>query len=550
MEDEKQRTEDLPAEAPAAEVVVESPYRNSFVKKLDNLFGVTKAGSSMKIEIFAGIATFLAMCYILTVNPNQILYDGSNTSMWASLFIATAFGAIIGTLLMSFVAKMPYAQAPGMGLNSMVGGLWGAGVGAFSYSYTYSFQNAMFLVFISGAIFLALTLIPAGRDKETGRLIAIREKIFDGIPKGLRQAIPVGIGLFIAYIGFQNAGIINANQWTQVELVNFTNWSTGAPASAIVAFIGLIVIAVLSHFKVKGAVVIGILAATLFGMIPMGGYQVTNVMTITGSEGVTWAFWNNFADFFTGDVFLGMFKGGWDFSGVQVIVDAETGATAAANGFSLFMTCFMIVISFCMIDMFDTMGTITGCAARAGLIDADGKPINFDKCLYADAIATVAGSMLGTSTVTTFVESGAGVAVGGKTGMTALTVAVMFFLSIFLLPLFAMIPSAAAASALIYVGVLMMANVKNIDFTDIKVAVPAFLTIIIMPLGYSITAGIGIGILSYVIISCLCYVFDLVKYAMSAQTELVNVKPKFDISVVTLIVALLFCLYFFVPTVY
>lgn len=517
--------------------VGQSPYKNGFVKKMDNYFGVTKAGSSMKIEIFAGIATFLAMCYILIVNPNQILYAGTADDKWTSVFIATAFGAIIGTTLMAFVAKMPYAQAPGMGLNAMVGSLWGGGLGFYGYTYFYSFQNAMLLVLISGLIFLALTFIPAGRDKKTGRLIAVREKIFDGIPKGLRQAIPVGIGLFIAYIGFQNAGIVVANQYTQVALVSFTSWTDATVASAIVALVGLVVIAVLSHLKVKGAVVIGIIAATLFGMIPLGGHQVTDVMTITGNGDVSWAFWNNFADFFTGDVFLGAFKSGFDFSG-------------AGEGFSLFMTSAMVVISFCMIDMFDTIGTVTGCATRAGLLDADGKPINFDKCLYSDAIATVAGAMLGTSTVTTFVESGAGVAVGGKTGMTALTVAALFFLSMFLLPLFAMIPSAAAASALIYVGVLMMSNVKNIDFTNIKVAVPAFLTIIIMPLGYSITAGIGMGLLSYVVISLVCYVFEIVKYVLPSKTSGTTEKPKFDIPLVTIIIALLFCVYFFVPTVY
>lgn len=537
---EEQKQPDLQQQAAADAAAVESPYKNGFVKKLDGFFGVTKAGSSMKVEIFAGIATFLAMCYILIVNPNQILYSGNNpnAAYWPSLFMATAFGAIIGTLLMSLIAKMPYAQAPGMGLNAMVGSLWGGGLGFYGYTYSYSFGNAMLLILISGIIFLALTLIPAGRDKETGRLIAVREKIFDGIPKGLRQAIPVGIGLFIAYIGFQNAGIIQGNQFTQVALVNFTDWSTGAAAGAIVAFVGLFVIAILSHLKVKGAIVIGIVVATLFGMIPMGGYQVTDVMAITGAnEHISWAFWNNFGNFFSGDVFLAAFKTGFDFSG-------------AGEGLGLVMTSIMVVISFCMIDMFDTMGTVTGCAMRAGLVDADGKPINFDKCLYSDAIATVAGAMLGTSTVTTFVESGAGVAVGGKTGMTSLVVTLLFFLSIFLLPVFAMIPSAAAASALIYVGVLMMANVRHIDFTDIKVAVPAFLTIIIMPLGYSITAGIGIGILSYVIIALICYGVDSVKYAMASETNKLLEKPKFDISVVTIIVAVLFCVYFFVPTQY
>lgn len=501
-------------------------------KQKKDFWNIEKSGSSVKVEIFAGIATFLAMSYILTVNPNQILWGGTADPRWSSVFLATAIGAVIGTLLMAFLAKMPYAQASGMGLNASIGLVVGGAMG-----FAYSFGNAMLIVLIDGILFLLVSIIPIGRNNQTGKLITLREKIFDGIPKAVRTAITVGIGLFIAFIGFQNANIITTNQYTLVEFVNLTdaaNWKNGGIAcQAVVALFGLVVIAVLSHFKVKGSVIIGILAATVLGL-PLG---VTNIDVLLGkTSGVTWKFWENFSNFFSFD----SSKGGVFFS-------------AFTEGFKFpkgsFLTTLMIVISFAMIDMFDTMGTIVGCATNAGLVDEDGKPLNYDKIMYADSIATVAGAMCGTSTVTTFVESGAGVAAGGKTGLTAFTTAVLFFLAIFLLPVFAFIPSAAAASALIYVGVLMMSNVKNIDFSSIKNAVPAFLTIIIMPLGYSITKGIGIGLISYVFLALVVYVVDIIKYNVRKNKENAVVKPAFDVSVVAIVVTCLFLLYFLVPTV-
>ena len=524
---------DIPAPETYSDEAVESPYNNGFLRRLDNFYGVTKKKSSIRVEILAGVATFLAMCYILVVNPNQILSFNAANPLWPSVFLATAFGAIIGTLLMSFVAKMPYAQAPGMGLNSMVGTLL-AGGAAGSAAMTFSFGTAMLLVLISGLIFLILSIVPGGKDKETGRLKSLREYIFDGVPKSISSAIPVGIGLFIAYIGFQNAGVIKTNAFTQVDLINFnvytpqlvqwggTEMTLAAP---LICLAGLVVIAVLSHFKFKAAVIIGIIVATIIA-IPTG---VADVNTLTGNGAVTWAFWENFANFFSMDAnqggsFLAAFTD-VDFAGKSVLY------------------CIMTVVSFCMIDMFDTLGTVTGCATRAGLIDKDGKPLNLDKCMYADSIATCTGALLGTSTVTTFVESGTGVAAGGRTGLTSLTTAALFLLSIFLLPFFAFIPSAAAASALVYVGVLMMSNVKNIDFSSVRNAVPAFMTIVIMPLGYSITDGIGMGLLLYVVISLIEYVVGAIAAAVK-KTEM----PKFDIPVVTFIVAILFAAYFFIPT--
>ena len=491
--------------------------------KMDDFFEISKRNSSTKTEIFAGITTFLAMAYILVVNPNNILWGGTQDPRFSSVFIATAIGAFIGTLLMSLLAKMPLAQAPGMGLNALVGTIIGGALG-FSFSY----GNAMAFVFISGIIFLLLSFITCGKNKK-GEKISLREKIFDGVPKPIKSSISVGIGMFIAFIGLQNAHIIVNNDFTLLQLIDFNNpalWAKGGEACmAVVALFGLIVITVLSHYKVRGSVIIGITSATLLA-IPLG---VANLDILTGNiPGISWKFWENIGNFFgNNNVFLSLFKGGFTFPDGSL------------------MTAIMIIISFAMIDMFDTMGTVIGCCKNANLMDKDDKPINYGKIMYADSIATISGSLLGTSTVTTFVESGTGVAVGGKTGLTSLTTALLFLLSIFLLPLFAFIPSAAAASALIYVGVLMMSNVLDIDFKNIKNAVPSFVTIIIMVLSYSITNGIGAGIITFALLDLIIYIIDLIRFKNGKQSE----KPKLEITIVTLIILILFLIYFLVPTV-
>lgn len=508
-----------------------------FKKRVDSFFGISKLGSSFKVEILAGIATFFAMAYILTVNPNNILYEsGTSDSRWASIFIATAIGSTIGTLLMSLLAKMPLAQAPGLGLNSTVGALIGGGLGAIAGG-TMNLGTALLLVFTSGLIFFLLSVIPCGRNKK-GDLVSLREKIFDGIPKAIRVSIPVGIGLFIAFIGFKNANLIVSNPNTVVSLVDFTNgelFANGGPAAqAIVCLFGLFMIGVLSHYKIKGAVILGIISATILA-IPL---QVADFSVLAGqTKGITWKFWENFQNFFSmnpdaGGVFLACFT-----EGFSAFKDA---------GASFYMSCIVTVISFCMIQMFDTMGTVVGCCKNAGLMDEDGKPYNYGKIMYSDSVATVVGSCLGTSTITVFVESGVGVAAGGKTGFTALIVALLFFLSIFILPVFAFIPSAAASSALVYVGVLMMGNVKEVDFGNVKNAIPAFLAIIMMPLTLSITKGIGVGIVAYVFIDIICYLIDLIRYAGSKDEN--KVKPKWDLSIVFLIVCAFFLLYFLMPT--
>ena len=492
-------------------------------KKLDDFFEITKRNSSHKTEIFAGITTFLAMAYILVVNPNNILWGGTSDPRFTSVFIATALGAFIGTLLMSLLAKMPLAQAPGMGLNALVGTIIGGGMG-----FAFSFGNAMAFVFVSGIIFLLLSFIPAGR-KKNGDKVSLREKIFDGVPKPIRTSISVGIGMFIAFIGLQNAHIIVSNKFTLVQLIDFNNpnlWALGGEACmAIVALFGLLVITILSHYKVRGAVIIGIIAATILA-IPLG---VANTNILLGNTpGISWKFWENIGDFFgNNQVFLSLFNGGFNLPEGSI------------------MTSIMIVISFSMIDMFDTMGTVIGCCKNAKLMDKDDKPINYGKIMYADSTATIAGSLLGTSTVTTFVESGTGVAAGGKTGFTALTCAILFLLAIFLLPLFAFIPSAAAASALIYVGALMIQNIIEVDFKSIKNSVPSFITIIVMVLSYSITDGIGAGIVSFAVIDFIIYIIDLIKYKNGRSKE----KPKLEVTWITLIIFILFMIYFLVPTV-
>lgn len=482
---------------------------NKKISKLDKFFGITERGSTVRTEIIAGIVTFLAMAYILTLNPSLIV--GFNRPVnWNSVFIATALGAVVGTALMAFLAKMPLAQAPGLGLDAMVGGLLGGSLIGFSLS----FGAAMLLVLISGVLFLLLSIL---KIKGT----SLREMIFDAIPESVRGAISVGIGLFIAFIGLKLSGVIITNppNGNPLDLVNLKSWDLQALGSPIVCIVGFIIIAVLSHFNVKGAVIIGVIAAALIG-IPL---------KVTTWSGETWAFWKHFESFFSfdaskGGTFLSAF---WDidFGGASVV------------------SCIMIVITFCMIDMFDTMGTVVGCCAPVGLVDSNGKPINYDGIMKSDSIATCAGALFGTSTVTTFVESGSGVAAGGRTGLTALTTAILFFLSIFLLPVFASIPGAAVDAALVYVGCLMLKGVKYVKIDSVKDFVPAFLTIAIMPLGYSITAGIGLGLLSYVFIDLISYIVNIIKYAITKKD-----KPVWDMSIVLIIITILFLVYFLVPT--
>ena len=541
--------QETPVEEQAKDVEMKPVKKpNAFLRALG--FDAVAKQTTIRTEIIAGIVTFLAMAYILTVNPNQILFAGIQTplkdalgaiqydqagnmlmtgtfvptdnALWPSIFIATAFGAIIGTLLMAFLARMPLAQASGMGLNSLLGGVIGGGAGLISYNFNFTVGQAFMMVLLSGLIFFLLSII-----KIKGK--TFRELIFDGMPKSVRGAISVGIGLFIAYIGFQNAGVIVANQYTQVALADFTNWSSGTAQSAIVALIGLFLIAILDHFKVKGSVIIGILGATVLG-IPLGVTPWRNVLGTT--PGISWKFWENFGQYFS--------------VGENSVFGSFTSVFTEGFPAGSVFTVIMLIVTMCMIDMFDTMGTIVGCCGgNRVLSDENNKPYNYGKIMMSDAVATCAGAMLGTSTVTTFVESGAGVSAGGRTGLTAFTTACLFALSMFIMPVFAAIPSAATASALIYVGVLMMKNnIKEVDFSNAIGATSAFLTIVVMVLAYSITKGIGVGMVSYTLMSIVAYLIKLIKYAFTKKD-----KPVWDVSIVSIIVSALFCVYFFVPTV-
>lgn len=450
---------------------------------VDKFFGITERGSNIRTEVIAGITTFMAMAYILMTNAGMFSEPFMGISYGAA-YIATAIAAIIGTLLMAFVAKMPLAQASGMGVNAYVVYTLVAGSGL-------SYANTMVFVLLDGVIFLLLTA--------TG----LRKKIFTAIPDAVKVAVPVGIGLFIAFIGFQNAKIVTDDLSTLVTLTSFNvlseNFSfmtydagtVGGVLPAVIALLGVIIIGALSHKKVKGAVLWGILGSAVLFYIFAG---IAYACGVQGAQDMFAAIsFDNpllaFKDWGTqsvGQVFIA----GFDFSAYL----SENGAAA------LVLLIVTTALSLCMVDMFDTLGTLYGACSQGNLLDKDGNPINMNKSMLSDAIATCTGAICGTSTVTTFVESSAGVSAGGKTGFTALVTAACFFVAMFLSPIAKLIPSCATAAALIYVGVLMMTSVTKIDWKEPAAAVPAFLTIAVMGFGYSISFGIGIGIISYVLI--------------------------------------------------
>ena len=421
---------------------------------LEKMFKLKENNTSVRTEVIAGITTFMTMAYILAVNPNMLGAAGMNPT---AVLIATCLASFVGTLAMALLANYPFALAPGMGLNAFL-------------AYTvclrmgYSWQFALTAIFCEGIIFLLLTFFN------------VREAIVNSIPANLKKAIGVGIGLFIAFIGLQNAGII-------VDSATLVGLNITSP-SAIVAIIGVIVTAALVAYNIKGGILIGILVTTIIG-IPFGVTQFGGVASLPPSLAPTFLKFN--------------------FS--EVLANIPD---------------FIIVMfTFLFVDMFDTVGTLIGCAGKADMINKDGTIPNCKDALFADAVGTTVGAMLGTSTVTTFVESSTGVVEGGRTGVTAIVTAGFFLLSLFFAPLFLSIPSAATAPALILVGFYMMSPVKDIDFTDPTEGIPAFLCLLMMVCAYSISDGIMFGILSYVIIKVLAG------------------KAK-NISVATYIVALLF----------
>ncbi|HQL32303.1 MAG: NCS2 family permease [Treponema sp.] len=407
---------------------------------MEKFFKLKEHGTTVRTELIAGLTTFLTMAYILAVNPGIL---GDSGMARGAVFTATALAAALASILMGVLANLPVALAPGMGLNAFFTYTVVLGMG-------YSWQTALTAVFLEGILFILLSVVN------------VREAIIDSVPANLKKAVAVGIGLFITLIGLKGAGIIVANPATLVSLGTVTE------GSALLAAVGILITAALYALKVPGSILIGIFATTIIG-IPMG---------ITVPAGG----WSSWSPVSMPDAPLFM---KFDFSNV------------------LTLKFFTVFISFLFVDIFDTVGTLVGVTQQAGLVGRDGKIPRVKQALLSDAVGTVAGAMLGTSTVTSYVESTAGVASGGRTGLTAVSTGVLFLLALVFSPLFLLIPAAATAPALVVVGFLMMQAVVGINFTDPTEGLPAFITIVMMPFAYSIAEGIVYGVLSYVVLKTL-----------------------------------------------
>ncbi|MGN1131627.1 MAG: NCS2 family permease [Ruminococcus sp.] len=429
---------------------------------LDKIFKLKENNTNVKTEITAGITTFMTMAYILAVNPSILGEAGMDTT---AVLLATCIASFIGTACMALMANMPFALSAGMGLNAFLTYTVVLGFG-------YSWQVALLAVFIEGIIFIILSLTK------------VREAIFNAIPLSLKHGVSVGIGLFIAFIGLQNAGLTVGNQSTLVTIVNFTDNFNTSGICALLAVIGTFIMAVLYIKKVKGSILIGILLTWVLGIIcELTGLYVPNAEAGYYSLIPTFAM-TDFSKL--GETFGQCFN--VDFSNVGIF------------------NFIIVVFSFLFVDLFDTLGTLIGVSTKAGMLDEKGRLPRIRPALLSDAIATSAGAVLGTSTTTTFVESSAGVAEGGRTGLTSMTTAVLFLISMFFAPIFTAVPSFATAPALIIVGFLMFSNISEIKMTskNYTSAIPAYLCIIAMPLFYSISEGISIGVISYVVINLIC----------------------------------------------
>lgn len=437
---------------------------------MNKFFKISERGSNVRTEIIAGLTTFFAMAYILVVNPNQI--TGFTTGVpgidkiWNAVYIATILASVIGTLLYALYAKLPFAQSCGMGLNSFFFTSFVLPQVLNGGDVISGYQAGLVIILVSGLVFLILSVTGA------------RSYIAKAMPECIKKAIPAGIGLFIAFIGFQNVGIVQNNDYTLVQFVKLQGVAWAEVAPAVIALFGFLVIAILTKLKVKGSVLIGILVTSVvyyLSIWTLPEFAITDItqpfkdfaeIGITGVfQGASWA------NAFSGEMLGGIFSA------------------------------IMLIVTFCLVDMFDTIGTLYGTASEANMLDENGDPIDVDKAMMCDSVATVAGAVCGTSTVTTFVESASGVAAGGRTGLTSLVVSICFAICLFLSPVASIIPSAATAPALIFVGVLMLKNFGKVDMEDMRSAVPAFLTLVMMPLTYSIANGIGIGAIAYVLIT-------------------------------------------------
>ncbi|RHQ77148.1 NCS2 family permease [Firmicutes bacterium AF22-6AC] len=473
---------------------------------LEKIFKLKENNTTAKTEIIAGLTTFMTMAYIIALNPNLLTGFGKDTmpELWNGVFLATCIASAIGTIVMAFLANKPFAMAPGMGLNSFFAVVVTNIVALTGMTYVASFQSALCIVLIEGIVFLVLSVLN------------IREKIVDAIPLGVRLGIAPAIGLMLLNIGVgSNAGVYSENGGPFYAMRDFfgaltpslakTNMGSGYSAmvlSVVTMFVGLFAIVVLAQRGVKGAVLLGMLISSIIYWAGEAVFLGTNPFASLATASFVPAF---------GDMAsTTLFK--FDFRGF-----AEIG----------WFTAITLIITFCIIDMFDTIGTLVGTASRAGMLDKNGKMPNMKQALLSDAVGTVAGSLTGTSTVTTFVESASGVEAGGRTGLTALTTGIMFLACIFIAPIAGIIPAAATSSALIYVGVLMVAGLKNVDFDDICQSLPVALMMIAMPISGSIGHAIGLGLITYTVI------------------KVFTGKAK-DVSVLTYVLSLIFLLKFFI----
>ena len=475
-------------------------------KMLEKIFKLKENNTTARTEIIAGLTTFMTMAYIIALNPNLLTGFGKDTmpELWNGVFLATCIASAIGTIVMAFLANKPFAMAPGMGLNSFFAVVVTNIVALTGMTYVASFQAALCIVLVEGIVFLILSVLN------------IREKIVDAIPLGVRLGIAPAIGLMLLNIGVgSNAGIYSENGGPFYAMRDFfgaltpslakTNMGSGYSAmvlSVVTMFVGLFAIVVLAQRGVKGAVLLGMLIASIIYWAGEAIFLGTNPFASLATA----SFVPAFGDMASTTLFKFNFQGfaqiGW-------------------------FTAITLIVTFCIIDMFDTIGTLVGTASRAGMLDKDGKMPNMKQALLSDAVGTLAGSVTGTSTVTTFVESASGVEAGGRTGLTALTTGIMFLACIFIAPIAGIIPAAATSSALIYVGVLMVAGLKSVDFDDICQALPVALMMIAMPISGSIGHAIGIGLITYTVI------------------KVFTGKAK-DVSVLTYVLSLIFLLKFFI----
>ena len=477
------------------------------MSKMEKLFKLKENGTTVRTEIVAGLSTFMTMAYIIALNPNLLTNFDVGSALWNGVFLATCIASGVGCLVMAFLANKPFAMAPGMGLNSFFA-LVVTNIAAMTgMSYVASFQAALVIILVEGVVFIILSIFN------------VREKIVEAIPLGVRLGIGPAIGLMLMNIGLgSNVGIYaEGNGFSAPFYVMRDFFGALTPSviknnmgdagytqmvlTVVTMFIGLFVIVALDNKKVKGSVLLGMLAASVVYWIGSFAFLHTNPFaSLSGASFVP-----PFADMAQTTLFKLNFAGFVEIGWFTVIT---------------------LVVTFCVIDMFDTIGTLVGTASRAGLLDREGNMPKMKEALLADAVGTVTGSLTGTSTVTTFVESAAGVEAGGRTGLTALVVGVMFLLSMFIAPIAAIIPAAATSAALIYVGILMLGNLKSIDFSDRTQLVPVCFMLLAMPVSGSIGHGIGLALITYTIM------------------KVVTGKAK-EVSALTYVLSLLFLVKFF-----